>query len=173
MTHRARVNRLCGWRNWATPLRGHSCHALAGAGGGSFGSASRTTTSCPSSASIIATDSPITLPPHTTIRLMPQPSSVLVRSRRERAEPMTDTPVNRAVRRATLEQVVGAAGWLRSVDGKDVTGLAVESPADTGQRAEANRFGAPVLQDAEVDQGDAHVLGQLGQGHSPVSQDRV
>src|SRR5690349_25084410 len=86
---------------------------------------------------------------------------------------MTDTPVNRAARHATVDQVAGAAGWLRIVDGEDVTGLAVESSADTGQRAEANRLGAPVLQDAEIDQGDAHVLGELGQGHSPVGQDRV
>src|SRR3954463_1008872 len=49
-------------------------------------------------------------------RLVPLPSTALVRSRRERTEPMTDTPVNRAVRRATLEQVAGAAGWLRIED---------------------------------------------------------
>jgi len=77
-TCRNRGNRLCGWRNWATPLRCQCSHAAAGVGGGLSPSASSTVTWCPSRASMAAADRPITPPPHTTTDPIASPPRIPV-----------------------------------------------------------------------------------------------
>ena len=65
--------RKCGCRNWATPRRSQLCHASFGEFGSGSSSRSKTMTSWPCSASIIAVERPMTPPPRTSIRAIPPP----------------------------------------------------------------------------------------------------
>jgi hypothetical protein len=56
---------------------------------------------------------------------------------------------------------------------EQVAGLAVEDLAEGGHGGEADGAGAAVLEDREVDDGDAHLVGEFCEGHAALFQQPV
>ena len=59
------------------------------------------------------------------------------------------------------------------MEAEELAGVAIEGLADRGQGAEADGTGVTVLEDGEVGDGDAHVVGELDQGDASVCEELV
>src|SRR3954453_9155614 len=68
------------------------------------------------------------------------------------------SPLSAVVERSVVERSV--------VEPEEVAGGAAEGVADGGECVEADRLGAAVLEDGQVDDGDSDAGGQFDQGHS-------
>ena len=64
----------------------------------------------------------------------------------------------------------GLALWLVA---EQVAGLAAEGVAQRGEGGEADRAGAAVLEDRQVDHRDSDAVGQFGEGHAAMGQQPV